>query len=169
MAEEDVRGHIVDLKPRAGARRRELVRRTEFGLVIALLAQFLLGMAVNLFVKVPGSHPGAKPPEYFGGVLQSVGWAVTDGGGLWLTLHAGLGLLLVIGALAALLQSIGSHDRAAVTTTVVGFVCVLGAGFNGGSFLNYAEDFSSMIMAALFAIAMGSYAFGVYLLGPRGR
>lgn len=90
-------------------------------------------------------------------------------GGLWLILHTGLGLLLVVGALAALLRSIGSHDRAAVTTRVEGFVCVLGAGFNGGSFLNYGEHFSSMIMASLFAISLGSYAFGVYLLGRRER
>lgn len=126
-------------------------------------------MVVNLFVRVPEVHPGAKPAEYLSGVVQSLGWAATDGGGLWLTLHAGLGLLLVIGALAALLQSIGSHDRVAVTTTVVGFVCTLGAGFNGGSFLNYGEDFSSMIMASLFAIAVGSYAFGIHLLGCRER
>ncbi len=165
MAEDYVAGQSLELEPHAGPRRRELVRRTEFGLVIALLTQYLLGMAVNLFVKIPESHPGAKPPEYFSGVMQSLAWAITDGGGLWLTLHAGLGLLLVIGALTALIQSIGSHDRAAVTTTVVGFVCVLGAGFNGASFLNYGEDFSSMIMASLFAVALGSYAFGVYLLG----
>lgn len=167
MAEDFVAGQSPELDPRPGARRRERVHRTEFGLVIGLLAQYLLGMAVNLFVKIPASHPGAEPPEYFSGVVQSVAWAVTDGGGLWLTLHAGLGLLLVVGALTAILQSIGSRDRAAVATTVVGFVCVLGAGFNGGSFLNYGEDFSSMIMASLFAVAVGSYAFGVYLLGRR--
>ncbi|HEV7169058.1 MAG TPA: hypothetical protein VGN49_13955 [Micrococcaceae bacterium] len=46
---------------------------------------------------------------------------------------------------------------------------ILGAGFNGGSFLNYGEDFSSMIMASLFAVATGSYASGVYLLGRRER
>jgi hypothetical protein len=164
-----VAGQSLDVKSRAAAHRRERVHRAEFGLVIALLAQYLLGMVVNLFVKIPASHPGAKPPEYFSGVVQSLGWAVTDGGGLWLTLHAGLGLLLVIGALATLLQSIGTHDRAAVITTTVGFVCILGAGFNGGSFLNYGEDFSSMIMASLLAIALGSYAFGVYLLGCRER
>lgn len=147
------------------ARRRDLVHRTEFGLIIALLAQYLLGMVVNLFVKIPQSHPGAKPAEYFSGVAQSVGWALRAGGGIWLTLHASLGLVLVIGAAVALVLSIGSHDRAAVTTTVISFVCVLGAGFNGGSFLNYGEDFSSMIMASLFAIALGSYASGVYLLG----
>ncbi len=169
VAEDHLVRQNLDVEPRAGARRRDLLHRTEFGLIIALLAQYLLGMVVNLFVKIPESHPGAKPPEYFSGVFQSLGWAVTDGGGLWLTLHAGLGLLLVLGSLAALLLSIGSHDRAAVTTTVVGFVCVLGAGFNGGSFLNYGEDFSSMIMASLFAIALGSYAFGVYLLGRPER
>lgn len=168
MAEEHVTRHSFGRESRAGAHRRELVRRTELGLVIALLAQFLLGMAVNLFVKIPESHPGANPPEYFSGVVQSVGWAMTDGG-LWLVLHAGLGLLLVVGALTALLQSIGSHERAALTTTAVGLVSVLGAGFNGGSFLNYGEDFSSMIMASLFAVATGSYAFGVYLLGRRDR
>jgi hypothetical protein len=124
---------------------------------MALLAQYLFGMAVNLFVKVPESHPGGESSEYLSGVVQSTVWAVTDGGGLWLTLHAGLGMLLVVGSLAALIQSIGSHD------------CVLGAGFNGGSFLNYHEDFSSMIMASLFAIALGSYAYGVYLLGRRDR
>jgi hypothetical protein len=28
----------------------------------ALIVQFLLGMAVNLFVKIPSDHPGANPP-----------------------------------------------------------------------------------------------------------
>jgi hypothetical protein len=51
----------------------------------------------------------------------------------------------------------------------VGFVSVLGAGFNGAGFHNYGEDFSSLIMAPLFAIATGSYAFGVFLLGRRER
>ena len=80
-----------------------------------------------------------------------------------------LGLLLALGALIALLQSIGSHDRAALTTSAVGFVSVRGACFNGGSYRNYGEDFSSMIMASLFAVATGSYAFGVYLPGHRER
>jgi hypothetical protein len=76
--------------------------RTGFLLaLILLMVQLLLGMAVDLFVKVPLNHPGANPPEYFSGVVQSVTWAI------------------------------------------------LGAGFNGGSYMNYHEDFSSMIMASL--------------------
>jgi hypothetical protein len=37
---------------------------------------------------------------------------------------------------------------------VLGAVAVLGAGFNGASFLDFNEDFSSMIMVSLFAIAL---------------
>jgi hypothetical protein len=46
---------------------------------------------------------------------------------------------------------------------VVGFIGVLGAGFNGGSYLNYHQDFSSMIMATGFAIAVVAYSAGMYL------
>ena len=55
---------------------------TRIGFLMALLflvVQFLLGMAVNLFVKIPTNHPGANPPEYFGGVVQSVTWALLHG------------------------------------------------------------------------------------------
>jgi hypothetical protein len=49
------------------------------GVIVLLLVQFLLGMAVNLFVTIPTNHPGSQPPEYFGGVVQSVTWAVLQG------------------------------------------------------------------------------------------
>jgi hypothetical protein len=32
---------------------------------------------------------------------------------------------------------------------------------NGGSFLNYNEDFSSMIMAIFFAVAVGAYVWAL--------
>src|ERR1700687_5945040 len=70
-----------------------------------LIAQSLLGTTVNLFVKIPGDHPGANPPEYFGGVVTSVSWAILHGG-LWLTLHAALGLVLVLAAVGTLVQAI---------------------------------------------------------------
>jgi hypothetical protein len=44
-----------------------------------------------------------------------------------------------------------------ITLAAVGFVGVLGASFNGGSFLNYHEDFSSMLMAVGFALATATY------------
>jgi hypothetical protein len=139
------------------------LRRALVGAITLLLAQFLLGMAVNLFVNIPTQHPGAQPPEYFGGVVQSVTWAVLHGPFL-LVLHALLGLLLVVGAFGVVARAWPLGGRMLRWTTAVGAVSVLGAGFNGGSFLNYNEDFSSMIMASLFAISVACYVLALYAL-----
>lgn len=127
-----------------------------------LVIQFLLGMGVNLFVKIPTDHPGSNPPEYFSGVAQSVTWAILHGH-ILLAIHAGFGLVIVLAALGTLVQAIRIRGRGIVISAVVGFIGVLGAGFNGGSFLNYHEDVSSMLMATGFAIAVAAYATGLYI------
>ena len=136
--------------------------------LVMLIAQFLLGMAVNLFVKIPTDHPGSNPPEYFSGVAQSVTWAILHGNVL-LAIHAAFGLGLVIAAIGTLVQAIGNRRRGIVVSAVVGFIGVLGAGFNGGSYLNYHQDFSSMIMATGFAIAVVAYSAGLYLAAGDSR
>jgi len=143
---------------------REL-RQGYLAMLIVLVVQFLLGMATNLFVTVPTSHPGANPPEYFTGVAQSVTWAIFHGP-LLLVPHAILGLLLVVFGFRFMLVAIRSRHRPTVITAVIGAIAILGAGFNGGSYLNYHEDFSSMIMASFFAIAVTSYAIGLWALPP---
>ena len=126
-----------------------------------LLVQYLLGIAVNLFVTIPTDHPGANPPEYFGGVVTSVSWAILDGG-LLLTLHAVWGLILLLGAIGTLVQAIRLGGGARVTWSAVGLFGVLAAGFNGGSFLNYNQDFSSMLMAIGWALGMTAYVVLLY-------
>ncbi len=130
--------------------------------LVMLVGQFLLGMAVNLFVKIPTEHPGSNPPEYFSGVAQSVTWAVLHGN-ILLAVHAGFGLVLVVAAVGTLVQAIGNRRRGIVVSAILGLIGVLGAGFNGGSFLNYHQDFSSMLMATGFAIAVVAYSAGIYL------
>ena len=130
--------------------------------LLMLIGQFLLGMAVNLLVKIPTNHPGSNPPEYFSGVAQSVTWAILNGH-ILLSIHAGFGLVLVIASIGTLIQAFGNRRRDIVVSAVVGFIGVLGAGFNGGSFLNYHEDFSSMLMATGFAISVVSYSVGLYI------
>src|SRR4029077_3646038 len=132
--------------------------------LVMLIAQFLLGMAVNLFVKVPTDHPGSNPPEYFSGVAQSVTWAILHGNTL-LAIHGAFGLVLVLAAVGTLVRAIANRRRGILAAAIVGFIGVLGAGFNGGSYLNYHEDFSSMIMATGFAIAVVAYSAGLYLSG----
>jgi hypothetical protein len=143
---------------------REQLRNQFLGTLIFLVIQFLLGMAVNLFVTIPTNHPGANPPEYFSGVVQSVAWAILHGHVL-LIIHASLGLLLVLNALGLLIAAIRTRSRDLITITSFGLFGILGAGFNGGSFLNYHQDFSSMLMASLFAIAVVSYAVGIFVAG----
>jgi hypothetical protein len=136
--------------------------------VIMLVIQFLLGMAVNLFVTIPTDHPGARPSEYFSGVAQSVTWAILHGPVL-LILHASLGLLIVLSGFGLMSQAIRSRARPMIVTTGIGAVGILAAAFNGGSFLNYNEDFSSMLMAGFFAVAVLAYAAGLYITGQSGK
>ena len=141
---------------------RQDLRNGFLATLILLVVQFVLGMAVNLFVKVPLDHPGANPPEYFSGVLQSVTWAVVQGPFL-LILHTSLGLLLVVVGLGVLVRAIQSRSRGMIVTAATGALGVLAAGFNGGSYLNYHEDFSSMLVASFFAIAVTAYVVGLWL------
>jgi hypothetical protein len=143
----------------------ERIRTGYFVLLMILVGQFLLGIAVNLFVTIPTNHPGANPPEYFGGVAASVTWAILHGPAL-LQAHAALGLLLVLFSVNSLAQAIQVRTRRVIVPVSFGVLGVVGAGFNGGSFLNYNQEFSSMIMAGFFAMAVVSYITGLYLL-PR--
>src|SRR5258707_2418678 len=104
--------------------------------LVMLIAQFLLGMAVNLFVKIPTDHPGANPPEYFSGVAQSVTWAILHGN-LLLAIHGGFGLVLVIAAVGTLVKAIGNRRRGIVVSAVFGVIGVLAAGVHRGSVPNY--------------------------------
>src|SRR3984893_16822998 len=121
--------------------------------LVMLIAQFMLGMAVNLFVKIPTDHPGSIPPEYFSGVAQSVTWAILHGH-ILLAIHAGFGLVLVIAAVGTMVQAIQARRRGLIISSAFGFIGVLGAGFNGGSYLNYHQDFSSMLMATRFSVGV---------------
>lgn len=65
-----------------------------------------------------------------------------------------------------LVRTIQLRIRSLLLTAGFGALGVIAAGFNGGSYLNYHQDFSSMIMASGFAVAAVSYLIGLYVL-PR--
>jgi hypothetical protein len=64
-----------------------------------------------------------------------------------------------------LIQAIRMRTRNLIVVTAVGAFGILAAGFNGGSFLNYHEDFSSMLMASLFAVALIAYSVDLDVTG----
>src|ERR1700674_4368735 len=112
---------------------RENLRNQFLGTLIFLIVQFLLGMAVNLFVTIPTNHPGANPPEYFGGVVQSVAWAILHGHVL-LIIHASIGLLLVLNALGLLVAAIRTRSRDLITVTSLACSASLGQASTAAAF-----------------------------------
>lgn len=141
-------------------RRRAALRRMTLGALLAVLVQAGIGMTVNLYVAVPAHHPGAHPADYVSGSLHSVGWALAHGAPA-LVAHVVLGLLLIVMVLSVAVRALGVGDRAVSVWTSLGGLLVIGAAFNGASFLDFAAASSSLIMALL---AFGAVAcFGVAL------
>jgi hypothetical protein len=127
-----------------------------------LLIQYLLGMVVNVYVVLPGKHPGAGASDYFSGAADGLGWVITDGPA-WAAAHALLGMALAAAALAAVALAWRQGRAANRAAVVVGALAVIGAGFNGASFVTYGHAFSSMIMAGLWALALTCYLTGAIL------
>ena len=137
-----------------------------FAACLLLLIQYLLGMAVNLYVTIPGRHPGgAGASNYFAGLASGLAWVIPDGPA-WAAAHAAFGLALVLAAFAGIALS-RRAGRVATSASVLGALAILGAGFNGMSFLNYGHAFSSMIMAGLWALALACYVTGMFLAARR--
>lgn len=134
------------------------------GAILLVLVQAGLGLVVNLYVTVPAHHPGAHSASYFAGSLHSVAWAVAHGAAT-LAVHTTLGLALVVFVVGTAVQALRSGRRAIGGWSVLGGLFVLGAGFNGASFLDFAHNLNSLIMALLALAAIGCYATGLMLLG----
>jgi hypothetical protein len=133
-----------------------------FAACMLLLIQYLLGMAVNLYVTLPSRHPGAGARNYFTGAASGLAWVIPHGPA-WAAAHAALGLALVLAALVSIALTRRAGSRLATVMAVLGALAIMGAGFNGASFLNYGQAFSSMIMAGLWALALACYITGMFL------
>lgn len=160
------------MRSRAGAGQPGQASRllaVDFAACLLLLAQYLLGMAVNIYVVLPASHPGASAGDYFTGAASGLAWVIPDGPA-WAGVHAAVGLALVLAAFASIALTHRHPSRVATALSVLGALAILGAAFNGVSFLNYGHPFSSMIMAGLWALALACYLTGMFLAArPAGR
>lgn len=135
-------------------------------LAVLLLVQFFLGMITNLYVTIPDKHPGAGAKDFFSGAPRSVGWAIASGP-TWLAIHAALGLALCVASILFIVTAARAKDRMWIWLAVVGCLLMIGAAFNGASFLTYNHDFSSLIMAGLFALTLATYLAGIYYANRR--
>jgi hypothetical protein len=132
------------------------------------LAQAGFGIAVNLYVTVPTHHPGARPANYFSGSVDSLAWAISHGAAS-LAVHATLGLVLVVLVAGVAVHALRAEPRAVGGWSVLGGLFVLGAGFNGASFLDFGHNVSSMIMALLALAAIACYAIALGVMAGRSQ
>ena len=130
--------------PRAGG--DEAVRRSSLGISVGLLVQYALGLWVNLYDTVPSRDQG-------GGVLTAVGRALADGPAA-LAVHAGLGLLLLLGSIALVVRAVLARTGFFVVTSAVSLLAVLAAAGSGASFVNTGQDGASLGMGLLTAVAL---------------
>lgn len=130
--------------PRAGG--DEAVRRSSLGLSAGLLVQYALGLVVNLYVTVPARDQG-------GGVLAAAGRALASGPAS-LAVHAGLGLLLLLGSIALVVRAVAAGTAFFAATSVVSLLAVLGAAGSGAAFVNSGSDGASLAMGLLTAVAL---------------
>jgi hypothetical protein len=144
-------------------RRTKRLRTVSLAMLVIVLAQYGVGMVVNLFVTIPARHPGAKPSNYISGSGSSVAWAIASGPAA-LAVHAALGLALVIAAIAAAVLATYLRRRGVIALAWLGAACILGAGFNGASFLDFNHDVNSLIMSLLAAAAIACYALILFAL-----
>jgi hypothetical protein len=139
------------------------LRRMILGAIVLVLVQTGIGMDVNLYVAVPTHHPGAQPANYLTGSVHSVAWAIAHGA-LSLAIHASLGLALILLAIAIPVRTLKIASRSASGWTILAGALIIGAGFNGASFLDFGHDINSLIMSMLAFAALGCYAIVLFLV-----
>lgn len=135
-------------------------------ILLLLLAQFLVGMVVNLYVQIPSAHPGTRGATPFSEdvpqIEQGLGWALAHGD-LNLRIHVVLGLLLGLTALLIIGLAIATRRRARVLISVAGALTIAGASINGVAFLNAGgQALNSLAMSVNFLLALVIYAVTLY-------
>jgi hypothetical protein len=143
-------------------RRASLVdglRAASFGTAVALLIQYGLGMWVNLYATVPARDHG-------GGVGAAIGRALANGPA-GLAVHAGLGLLLVLGSISILVRAIMARSWVVIVTSSIALIALAGAAMSGASFVNASSNGASLSMALLTAVALLCLLVNLFVLKPR--
>ncbi len=137
---------------RAGGLAR--VRRGSLAVLVLLVAEYAIGMYVNLYVTVPRSDHG-----------HGLGNAISNGPAV-LSAHAVIGLLLGLGAVAVLVQAVIARHVGAIVCSVAGLLVLALASGAGVSFVSSGQSSESMAMAVLTGIGLLCYAANLYLLRP---
>lgn len=134
------------------------LRGNTFGALAMLIVQFAIGIVVNLYATIPAKDKGS-------GIVGAIGRALTNGPASLAT-HAGLGLLIVLVAIALVVRSIVTRHTASIILSAIGLAAIVSAALNGARFVaDGGPANASLAMALSTALAMLCYAISLLLLG----
>jgi hypothetical protein len=133
------------------------LRRPSLAALVMLVAQYGLGIVLNLYVAVPASDEHA-------GIMQEIA-----SGPLTLTLHALLGLALVATAIVLLVRAVGTGDRPIAVLAAAGLTAIGGAFASGEIFVRSGEQGASLAMALLTGVALLCYIGALARAGSARR
>lgn len=135
------------------------LRSASLGVIAMLIVQYGLGIWVNIYAKIPGADHGA-------GILTAIGRSIAKGP-VSLSLHAIVGLLLLVAALALVIRAATAGNRRLLVVSIVGLLLLVGAAINGGRFVGTQATNASLAMGLLFAAALVCYLIGLLALHER--
>ena len=141
-----------------GARQRAGLRGTSLGICVMLIAQLILGVAVNLYVRVPAADQGH-------GLGTALGRALTSPP-VTLATHAALGTLLLVAAVNVLVRALWARHKPAIAASATGLAAIVGAAVNGASFVSDSRADASMAMAVLTAVALLCFLGNLFAVPP---
>jgi hypothetical protein len=155
MSQHDTHGSARAVRAATGADRGLLPNA--FAAVVMLLLEFGLGIWVNLYAQIPTADKGR-------GTFAAFGAAVANGP-VALTLHALLGTLLLVTAIALVFRAVLARNAAVIVTGAVALLAIIGAWLSGARFIGDAANGASFGMAIATAVALLCYV--IILFVPR--
>ncbi len=132
------------------------VRRVCLAALIMLVAQYGLGIFLNLYVAVPASDAHA-------GIFGEIATAP-----LALTVHALLGLALIAAAILLVVRAVSVGDRLLAVLAAAGLTAIGGAFAAGEIFVHNGQSSASLAMAILTGVALLCYV-GTLALATAAR
>jgi hypothetical protein len=153
---------IISVTPEDGlptrlARRLAGLRTNSAAICVMLLAEYGLGMGVNLYLRVPQA-------DQHHGLATAVGRALTSQPAA-LAAHAGLGLLMLVAGVSVLTRATLARHRPAIAASAAGLAAIAAAAVSGASYASAGHAAASMAMAILTGVALLCYLTILFTAG----
>lgn len=143
------------------ARRIAGLRINAFAALVMLLIQLVLGMWVNLFATIPSADGGAG---FLGAFVRAISI-----GPVGLSLHAIVGVLLLVSATAAAIRAVLLHRGLLIGIASVALLAIAIAFITGDRYVATSNATASWVMALCTAGALFCYALILFTVASVRR